>query len=180
MTAEERAERWALLLLRRYGVMFRDLLARESTAPAWRDLLPIYRRLEMRGEIRGGRFVGGVAGEQFALSEAVERLRQHREQPTSEAWSVISAVDPLNLIGIVTREARVPAVRGNRIVMLNGSPIAAREASVIRWLSDVDESTRRRAERILTAPGALRRESNVVSRTNDVAVVSALAGTTEI
>ena len=97
VSAEERAERWAWLLLRRYGVMFRDLLARESVAPAWRDLLPVYRRLEMRGEIRGGRFVGGVAGEQFALPEAVERLRKHRDRPAAETWSVISAVDPLNL-----------------------------------------------------------------------------------
>src|SRR6185436_7953033 len=113
VTAEERAERWAWLLLRRYGVMFRDLLARESVAPAWRDLLPVYRRLEMRGEIRGGRVVGGVAGEQFALPEAVERLRKHRDQPARDVWSVISAVDPLNLIGIVTLDARVPAVRGN-------------------------------------------------------------------
>ena len=158
VSAEERAERWARLLLARYGVMFRDLLARDSVAPAWRDLLPVYRRLEMRGEIRGGRFVSGVAGEQFALPEAVERLRKHRDRPRAETWSVISAVDPLNLIGIVTRDARVPAVRGNRIVLLDGRAIAAREARVIRWLADVDEATRQKAERLLTAPGAIRRD----------------------
>jgi ATP-dependent Lhr-like helicase len=158
VSAEERAVRWAWLLLRRYGVMFRDLLSRESVAPAWRDLLPVYRRLEMRGEIRGGRFVGGVAGEQFALPEAVERMRTHRDAPAAETWSVISAVDPLNLIGVVTRDARVPAVRGNRIALLNGRAIAAREARVIRWLADVDEATRRMAERLLTAPGAIRRD----------------------
>jgi ATP-dependent Lhr-like helicase len=158
VSAEERAERWAWLLLRRYGVMFRDLLARETVAPPWRDLLPVYRRLEMRGEIRGGRFVGGVAGEQFALPDAVERMRKHRDRPADETWSVISAVDPLNLIGVVTRDPRVPAVRGNRIALLNGRAIAAREARVIRWLADVDEATRRTAERLLMAPGAIRRD----------------------
>jgi ATP-dependent Lhr-like helicase len=169
VSSEERAERWAWLLLRRYGVMFRDLLARESVAPAWRELLPVYRRLEMRGEIRGGRFVGGVAGEQFAMPEAVERMRKHRDRPTEETWSVISAVDPLNLIGVVTRDPRVPAVRGNRIALLNGRAIAAREARVIRWLVDVDEATRRTAERLLTAPGAIR--NLIASR-----CVSSLAG----
>ena len=77
-------ERWAWLLFNRYGVMFRDLLARESLAPSWRELVSVYRRLEMRGEIRGGRFVAGVAGEQFALAEAVEQLRQMREEPAEE------------------------------------------------------------------------------------------------
>jgi ATP-dependent Lhr-like helicase len=161
VSMEERAERWAWLLLRRYGVMFRDLLARESVAPAWRDLLPIYRRLEMRGEIRGGRFVGGVAGEQFALPEAVDLLRKFRDQPAAESWSVISAVDPLNLIGIVTRDPRVPALRGNRIAIRNGRPILAREVGDIRWLAEVDEATRWRAERMLTAPGALRNDASV-------------------
>jgi ATP-dependent Lhr-like helicase len=159
VSVEERAERWAWLLLRRYGVIVRDLLARESAAPAWRELLPIYRRLEMRGEIRGGRFVGGVAGEQFALPEAVEQLRKHRDEPFGENWSVISAVDPLNLVGIVSRDMRVPAMRGNRIALRNGRPIAASESKVIRWLTDVDEISRRHAERLLTAPGALRHDA---------------------
>ena len=155
----ERAEHWAWLLLHRYGVMFRDLLARESLAPTWRELLRVYRRLEMRGEIRGGRFVGGVAGEQFALPEAVEQLRKHRDEPSTENWSVISAADPLNLVGIVTVGVRVPALRSNRVVFLNGRPIAAREARSIRWSADVDDATRQQAERLLTAPGALSRET---------------------
>ncbi len=161
LAAEERAERWAWLLLRRYGVMFRDLLTRESVAPAWRDLLPVYRRLEMRGEIRGGRFVSGVGGEQFALPEAVEQLRKHRDEPATEAWCVISAVDPLNLVGIVTRDARVPAVRGSRMVLCNGRPIAAREGQGIRWLASVDDATRRQAERLLAAPGAIQNTTSV-------------------
>jgi ATP-dependent Lhr-like helicase len=155
----ERAERWAWLLLNRYGVMFRDLLARESLAPSWGELAAVYRRLEMRGEIRGGRFIGGVAGEQFALPEAVEQLRKHRDTPQNESWSLISAADPLNLVGVITHDVRVPALRSNRIVFLNGRPIAAREARQIRWFADIDDTTRENAERLLTAPGALRRET---------------------
>ncbi len=87
----------------------------------------MYRRLEMRGEIRGGRFVRGVAGEQFALPDAVERLRKQRDEPAEPTWSVVSAADPLNLVGIVTRDPRVPSKRGNRVLFLNGCPVAARE-----------------------------------------------------
>jgi ATP-dependent Lhr-like helicase len=161
VTAEERIERWAWLLLRRYGVMFRDLLARESVAPFWRELAPVYRRLEMRGEIRGGRFIGGVAGEQFALPEAVEQLRQLRDKPGSDSWAVISAADPLNLVGIVTRDLRVPATRGNRVLFRNGRPIAARESRRVRWLTTVDEETALLATRLLTAPGALGHDASV-------------------
>jgi ATP-dependent helicase Lhr and Lhr-like helicase len=158
ISAEDRTEHWAWLLLNRYGVMFRDLLSRESAAPPWRELAPIYRRLEMRGEIRGGRFVRGVAGEQFSLADAVERLRKHRDAPAEPTWEIISAADPLNLVGIVTPGARVPAKRSNRVLFLSGRPIAARESRQIRWLADVDEATRQKAVQLLTAPGALRRD----------------------
>jgi ATP-dependent Lhr-like helicase len=157
--AADRTENWASLLLRRYGVMFRDLLARESLAPPWGELARVYRRLEMRGEIRGGRFVDGVAGEQFALVEVVERLRKMRDVPAEDDWSVLSAVDPLNLVGILTVGVRVPALRSNRVVYLNGRPIAAREAREFRWLEDIDDATRLRAERLLETPGVLKRES---------------------
>ncbi|HEX3599734.1 MAG TPA: DEAD/DEAH box helicase, partial [Lacipirellulaceae bacterium] len=163
----ERAEKWAWLLLKRYGVMFRDLLARESLAPTWGELARVYRRLEMRGEIRGGRFVGGVAGEQFAVPEAVEQLRKMRDEPEKKSWAVVSAVDPLNLVGVVTVGVRVPALRSNRIAFRNGRPIAAREAREIRWLADVDDATRRTAERLLTAPGALRRETATERMTSE-------------
>jgi ATP-dependent Lhr-like helicase len=156
---DERTEKWAWLLLRRYGVMFRDLLARESLAPTWGELTRVYRRLEMRGEIRGGRFVSGVAGEQFALMEVVDQLRKFRDAPVDGNWSVVSAVDPLNLVGILTVAARVPALRSNRVVYLNGMPIAAREARKIRRLADVDDATRQRAERLLTMPGVLKQEN---------------------
>ncbi len=159
---EERAEKWAWLLLNRYGVIFRDLITRETLAPPWQQLASLYRRLEMRGEIRGGRFVAGVAGEQFALPAAVERLRQFRDQGAGDAndelWYIVSAADPLNLIGIITPHARVPATRSNRIVFLGGRPIAARESKAVRWLiDDVDAATRQQAIRLLASPDALRR-----------------------
>jgi ATP-dependent Lhr-like helicase len=97
--SEARINSWAILLLRRYGVVFRDLLTRESVAPAWWELLRVFRRMEARGEIRGGRFVSGVAGEQYALPEAVEALRRPRE--SEDHWVILSAADPLNLTGIV-------------------------------------------------------------------------------
>jgi len=163
--AEERNERWAWLLLNRYGVMFRDLLCRESAAPAWRLLASVYRRLEMRGEIRGGRFVAGVAGEQFALPDAVEQLRKFRDDKMDSAvdgamkedWQLVSAADPLNLIGIITDGPRVPATRNNRILFLNGRPIAAREAGNVRILADLNEATEQQASRRIAAPDALRR-----------------------
>jgi ATP-dependent Lhr-like helicase len=155
---EHRTERWAWLLVARYGVMFRDLLARETLAPSWGELLRVYRRLEMRGEIRGGRFVAGVAGEQFALGEAVERLRRMRDEPARDEWQVISAADPLNLVGIITRDARVPATHANRVLFVDGRPIAASESRQLRWLTDTDDAARRRATQLLLGPDTLRRQ----------------------
>jgi ATP-dependent Lhr-like helicase len=155
---DERTERWAWLLLVRYGVMFRDLLTRESLAPSWRELVAVYRRLEMRGEIRGGRFVAGVAGEQFAASDAVERLRQLRDEPSENELQVVSAADPLNLIGIITGDARVPATRSNRVLFAAGRPVAASESHHIRWLAELDGPTRQRAMQLLLGPDTLRRQ----------------------
>jgi ATP-dependent Lhr-like helicase len=110
-------------LLRRYGVVFRDLLARESLVQSWRDLLVQYRRMELQGEIRGGRFVGGFTGEQFALPEAVESLRAVRTRNESGAASheiKLSASDPLNLAGVILPGPRVPAVPSNFVVFRDG------------------------------------------------------------
>src|SRR5262249_9207142 len=108
--ADEVLEARARQYVRRYGVVFRDLLTREPDAPAWRDLLRVYRRLEMRGELRGGRMVGAFVGEQFALPEALETLRSTRRAAPSEQLVKLSACDPLNLTGIITPGPRVPAV----------------------------------------------------------------------
>jgi ATP-dependent Lhr-like helicase len=111
-------------LLRRYGVVFRDLLARESLVQSWRDLLVQYRRMEMAGEVRGGRFVSGFTGEQFALPEAVEALRATRKKTGlsgAEQEIRLSATDPLNLVGVILPGPRVPAVPTNFLVFKDGA-----------------------------------------------------------
>jgi ATP-dependent Lhr-like helicase len=108
------------MLLRRYGVVFRDLLTRETILPKWRELQIAFRRLEDRGEIRGGRFVDGFLGEQFALPVAVESLRASRNQPPSGETITLSAADPLNLVGILIPGERVPAISGRTITLRDG------------------------------------------------------------
>jgi ATP-dependent Lhr-like helicase len=112
-------ESYARMLLARYGILFRDLLVRESNAPKWRDLLGILRRLEARGEIRGGRFVTGFGGEQYALPEAADSLRAARSRE-STAVITVAAADPANLAGIVLPGERVPAIPGRQVVYRNG------------------------------------------------------------
>ena len=118
-------EHLARTLLRRYGVVFWRLLEREAAwLPPWRDLLRVYRRLEARGEVRGGRFVAGFSGEQFALPDAVGVLREVRRKPASGAWVSLSGADPLNLAGILTPAPKLAALTGNRLLYRDGLPIA--------------------------------------------------------
>jgi ATP-dependent Lhr-like helicase len=100
------------MLLRRYGVVFRELVSREANVPPWRELLLAFRRLEDRGEVRGGRFVSGFLGEQFAMPIAVESLRALRHRPAAATEVTLSAADPLNLVGVVIPGDRVPAIAG--------------------------------------------------------------------
>ena len=113
-------ESFGRMLLARYGILFRDLLTRESNAPKWRDILSILRRLEARGEIRGGRFVSGFGGEQFALPEAVDSLRAARTRECS-ATIAVAAADPANLAGIVLPGERIPAIPGRQVLYRNGN-----------------------------------------------------------
>src|SRR5581483_6921567 len=126
--ADAALEAHARILLARYGVLFRELLAREANAPAWRDLAPMLRRLEARGEIRGGRFVSGAFGEQFALEEAAEGLRATRNS-SSGVSVALSAADPLNLVGILLPGERVAAIPGRQVQLRNGSLEGAESAS---------------------------------------------------
>ncbi|MGH8373578.1 MAG: DNA glycosylase AlkZ-like family protein, partial [Gammaproteobacteria bacterium] len=125
------------VLLRRYGVVFRKVLERESGLPPWRELLYIYRRLEARGEVRGGRFVDGFAGEQFALPDAVGALRATRKQPREGGLVSVSAADVLNLTGIITPGQRVPVQGENRVLYRDGIPVAVQIAEEIRFLEEV-------------------------------------------
>ncbi len=198
----EVVEQWAWQLLRRWGVVFRELLDREAGTPRWWELLQIYRRLEARGELRGGRFIAGVAGEQFALPDTVKRLRDLRDDKPdspkkadhsqrtsarirdgflsslddeasakdanvathslagatrthqqSSDWVVLSAADPLNLIGIITEHARVPAFAHNRIVLHKGRPVAALVNQEVVQLERVSLALRDQVAALLTGAG---------------------------
>ena len=113
MTAEDRVQRYARQLLIRWGVLLRDLLVRETLAAPWRDLLPVLRRMEARGEIRGGRFVAGFTGEQFGRPEAVDLLRSIRRDSDHGGIIAVAAADPLNLTGII-----LPGPRVSRIAVM--------------------------------------------------------------
>jgi ATP-dependent Lhr-like helicase len=115
------------------------VVEREGCTVPWRELAKVYRRMEARGEIRGGRFVSGFAGEQFALPDAVGRLRSVRKLPPTGRLLAISAADPLNLTGIITPEARVPAVSGNRVLYRDGVPVAALEGKQMRRMPGAEE-----------------------------------------
>ncbi len=137
-------ETWARQLLRRWGVLFRDVLVRETSAPSWQELVPILRTLELRGEIRGGRFVSGVAGEQYALPAAVDQLREARrelEEPAEQDWVVLSAADPINLFGVITSEPRIPATHRNALIVRSGRLVASRQAGTAEFYEPLDDTT---------------------------------------
>jgi ATP-dependent Lhr-like helicase len=137
-SSDDALETQARTLLRRYGIIFRRLLTREPNAPPWRELARVYRRLEARGEIRGGRFVRGMSGEQFALPEAIERLREIRRDHVDGRLLIISAADPLNLTGIITEDERIRAVAGTRIAYRDGIAVSVMEGEYVRPLVDLD------------------------------------------
>ena len=123
---DEGVEHVARTLLARYGVVFWKLLEREAPwLPTWRELLRVYRRLEARGEIRGGRFVDGLVGEQFALPEAIPLLREVRQRDHDGTLACVSGCDPLNLVGTLLAGDKVPAVPGSRVLYRDGVPVAA-------------------------------------------------------
>jgi ATP-dependent Lhr-like helicase len=133
---EHDVESVAWALLHRWGVVFRRILDREGDLPPWYSLLRVYRRLEAQGLIRGGRFIAGFAGEQYALPEAVTALRKARRQPKTGELVSISAADPLNLVGILTPGHRIPATPKNRILFRDGVPVAFREGSETHFLEE--------------------------------------------
>jgi ATP-dependent Lhr-like helicase len=128
-------EAWARQLLTRYGIVFRDLLTKERATPPWYRVLPVLRRMEARGEVRGGRFVADVGGEQYALPEAVDRLRGLRDATGEPALVCLSAVDPANLTTLFASGPRVPARHGN-VVILHGGRYVGMRGGHERWVAD--------------------------------------------
>lgn len=137
-------------LLRRYGVVFWRLLQREAAwLPAWRDMLRVLRRLEARGDIRGGRFVAGASGEQFALPEAVAMLRDTRRAASTGTLVSVSGADPLNLVGVIAPGTKVPALLNNRVLYRDGVAIATLVAGEIQWIENLAPAEARAAENAL-------------------------------
>ena len=146
----ETVEHIALALLRRYGVVSWRILQREAAwLPPWRELARVLRRLEARGDIRGGRFVASITGEQYALPEAVALLRETRRAPPSGLFVAVSAADPLNVVGTLLPGAKIPALAGNRIVYRDGVAVAALVGGEVRSLAELDAAEQRAAEDVL-------------------------------
>ena len=151
----ETAEEVAWILLKRYGVVFKRLLEREGISIPWRVLLRVYHRLEARGEIRGGRFVAGVSGEQFSLADAVGMLRSIRRQGVQESLVSVSAADPLNLVGILTPGNRISAHTSNRVLYQDGAPIASLESGETNFLVELSRATEWKAKDALVRKAML-------------------------
>jgi len=151
----EAIEHAARALLSRYGVVFWRLLAREAEwLPPWRELLRVYRKLEGRGEIRGGRFVAGFSGEQFALPDSIGTLREIRRDQSTDAWVSISGADPLNLAGIITPGPKLPAFTNNRVLYRDGIPVAFFSAGEAQFLESLDHADEWEARKMLRQSAA--------------------------
>jgi ATP-dependent Lhr-like helicase len=147
---DEAVEQIVRTLLRRWGVIFWKLLAREAEwLPPWRDILTCCRRLEARGEIRGGRFVAAFSGEQFATPEAIGLLRDVRRRPPTDTYVSFSAADPLNLIGILTPGARLPSLAGNRLLFKDGLVVATLSAGETHYLEQLQPKDQWQAQTAL-------------------------------
>ena len=135
---EDQLERLVSIYLQRWGVLFRAVLDREAFAPPWRTLLACLRKMELRGELRGGRFVAGVGGEQFALAETVDALRRlNNENGNDSKYYSIAATDPVNLLNLVQPNKKLPRKLNNRILYQDGIPTAVLEAGKVRFLKEV-------------------------------------------
>jgi len=139
---EEQLERLIGIYLQRWGVLFRGLLERELFAPPWRVLLAALRKMELRGTVRGGRFVAGVGGEQYAFPETVDALRKFKKQSTEsrQKYHSLSAVDPLNLLNLILPNRKLSRLNKNRVLFENGIPIAVLESDKVSFLKSVDAS----------------------------------------
>jgi len=158
-TRESAVEAFARVLLRRYGVVFRRILDQESLRVTWFELVRVYRTLEAKGEIRGGHFVAGVSGEQYALPEAVGLLRTIRKSVATGDLIPISAADPLNLTGVLTPGLRVAAISAHRVLLRDGVPTVALKAGQLVSLTpgvDALDQTVERALKIGSMPPVLR------------------------
>jgi ATP-dependent helicase Lhr and Lhr-like helicase len=143
----------AYTLLKRYGVIFHKVLEREQNLPPWRELLYAWRRMEARGEIRGGRFVEGFTGEQFALPDAVATLRKYKDGKLEVPNIIISATDPLNLVGIILPGEKISALHTNRVLFKNGLPVAKQLNGEIAYFDELSSEEQWEISQLLTKKG---------------------------
>jgi ATP-dependent Lhr-like helicase len=167
----ERVEHVARTLLRRYGVVCFALLEREAAwLPPWRELVRVWRRLEARGEIRGGRFIAGLTGEQFALPDAIAALRAARRRPPDGALVCLAASDPDNVLGTVLAGPKVPRVAGSRVLYRDGLAIGINAGGRIELLVPLDDATARAATRALALDPDVRfAEAAIAERAGEAA-----------
>ena len=162
VSSEDYLHRWCQQLVARYGVIFRDLLHRETAAPSWAQLVPMLRRMERRGELRGGRFVKNVGGEQYGTEQAIYALRKLRDAPTTDPWVAVSGADPLNLAGVLTDDAKVPAIHSNTLIWQNGKLVAAKRGGEIQFHQDVPPDEQIEMQRALNAGRRLATRAELV------------------
>lgn len=163
-TREQRLEGWCQLLLARYGVVFRELLTREFSAPRWYELQGCLRRMEMRGDIRGGRFIAGVGGEQFGTEAAVAKLREFRDRDPDDQAVVVGAADPLNLVGIIDTHSRLTASPKNALLLRNGTCVAVRNGVDVEFLVEEDAAQQREDRQQLMQFGLPQRAKEIRDR----------------
>jgi len=145
----EYLEKLIFIYAKRYGVVFRKILEKESFAPPWRVLIRVLRRLELQGKLRGGRFISGVSGEQFATPEVVKELRKIKNKPKTDQLVVLSATDPVNLLGLILPTDKVSILTNNRILFLDGIPIAVLESKQVKFLKEFDKETQWKLQNVL-------------------------------
>ena len=153
---EEVLEYWCQLILRRYGVVCRDLIQREKFSPAWRELAPVYRRLELQGQIRGGRFIEKSDGSQYASKETYEIWTRYFQREDDQ-WQVISATDPCNIFGVITDQKKVPALRHTKLLIQSGQILAVYQNGSIQFEGNPSHSQKELFSRALRVSGPIRR-----------------------
>ena len=146
----EYLEKLVFIYLKRYGVIFRNVLEKESLVPPWRVLIRVLKRLEMQGKLRGGRFIAGVSGEQFAKVETIDQLRKVRKEKKNEDLIVLSAADPINLLGTVILTAKIQHHTNNRILFRDGLPIVLLQGKKFDWLVDLSSEQKWEYQKIIT------------------------------
>ena len=146
---DEQLERLVTVYLQRWGVLCRKILERETFAPSWRCLVRVLRKMELRGDLRGGRFIAGVGGEQFAFTDTVDALRKSAKHSGNHEYVALAASDPLNLLGFIEPNIKLPRLLSNRILYRDGIPLATLKGTEVRFLNRVADEEKWKLQQLL-------------------------------